>query len=52
MAALNIPLISWCIIVAAMTVFISVRLFHKSHNPAPQQKMVAKRDKLMKNVKY
>lgn len=34
MAALNIPLITWCIIVAAMTVLISVRLFHKSHNPA------------------
>ena len=27
MAALNIPLISWCVIVAAMTVLISVRLF-------------------------
>ena len=29
MAALNIPLITWCIIVAAMTVLISVRLFRK-----------------------
>ena len=27
MAALNIPLITWCVIVAAMTVLISVRLF-------------------------
>lgn len=27
MAALNIPLITWCVIVAAMTVLITVRLF-------------------------
>ena len=27
MAALNIPLITWCVIVAAMTVLISFRLF-------------------------
>lgn len=31
MIALNIPLITWCIIVAAMTVLITVRLFHKNH---------------------
>lgn len=31
MTALNIPLITWCIIVAAMTVLITVRLFHKNH---------------------
>ena len=33
MAALNIPLIIWCIVVAAMTVLITVRLFHKEHTP-------------------
>ena len=33
MAALNIPLITWCIIVAAMTVLISIRLFRKEHTP-------------------
>ncbi len=32
MAALNIPFITWCIIVATMTVIITVRLFHKSAN--------------------
>lgn len=37
MAALNIPLITWCIIVAAMTVLITVRLFHKNYNPVPSQ---------------
>lgn len=52
MATLNIPLISWCIIVAAMTVFISIRLFHKSSNPVQPQKMVSKRGKIMKNVKF
>ncbi|MDE6022452.1 MAG: hypothetical protein K2G13_03010 [Muribaculaceae bacterium] len=31
MIALNIPLITWCIIVAAMTVLITVRLFHNNH---------------------
>lgn len=31
MAALNIPLITWCVIVAAMTVLISVRLFKNEH---------------------
>lgn len=34
MAAMNIPLITWCIIVAAMTALITVILFHKSCNPA------------------
>lgn len=52
MAALNIPLITWCIIVAAMTVLISVRLFHKSYNPAHHQKLAPKRDKVMKHVDY
>ena len=51
MVALNIPLISWCIIVVAMTVFISVRLFHKSCNPV-QQKIVSKRGRTMNDVKY
>lgn len=31
MAALNIPLITWCVIVAAMTVLITVRLFKNEH---------------------
>ncbi len=52
MAALNLPLITWCIIVAAMTVLISVRLFHKSCNPAHNHKLVTKRDKVMKHVDY
>lgn len=39
MAALNLPLITWCVIVAAMTVLITVRLFHKGHNPAVRQHM-------------
>ena len=52
MVALNIPLITWCIIVAAMTILISVRLFHKSYNPVQQQKMVSKRGNRMNNVKY
>lgn len=52
MATLNIPLITWCIIVAAMTVFISVRLFHKSCNPVQPQKLVSKRGKTMNNVKF
>lgn len=34
MVALNIPLITWCLIVAAMTLLITVRLFHKNHNHA------------------
>lgn len=32
MVAQNIPLITWCIIVTAMTIIITVRLFHKNHN--------------------
>lgn len=31
MAALNIPLITWCVIVVAMTALITVRLFRKEH---------------------
>lgn len=31
MAAFNIPLITWCVIVTAMTVLISVRLFKSEH---------------------
>ena len=52
MATLNIPLITWSIIVAAMTVFISVRLFHKSCNPMQPQKMISKRGKNMNDVKF
>lgn len=51
MAALDI-LIVWGIIVVAMTVLISVRLFHKDDNHMRTQKMVSKRDKLLKNAKY
>ncbi|MDE6768437.1 MAG: hypothetical protein K2J78_01790 [Muribaculaceae bacterium] len=52
MTALNIPLITWCIIVAAMTVIISVRLFNKSYNPVRQQKVLSKRGKTMNDVKF
>ncbi|MBD5262098.1 MAG: hypothetical protein HDS38_08225 [Bacteroides sp.] len=31
MAALNLPLITWCVIVVAMTVLITVRLFRNEH---------------------
>ena len=31
MVALNIPLITWCFIVAVMTALVFVRLFHKMH---------------------
>lgn len=31
MVALNIPLITWCIIVAVMTGLVLARLFHKMH---------------------
>lgn len=31
MVALNIPLITWCIIVAVMTGLVFARLFHKIH---------------------
>ncbi len=31
MAAFNLPLITWCVIVAAMTVLITVRLFRNEH---------------------
>lgn len=31
MVALNIPLITWCFIVAVMTALVFVRLFHKIH---------------------
>ena len=38
MAALNIPLITWCVIVAAMTVLISVRLFrNEQRNMQPRR---------------
>ncbi len=37
MAALNIPLITWCVIVAAMTVLISVRLFKNEHRHMQQR---------------
>lgn len=35
MAAFNLPLITWCVIVAAMTVLISVRLFKNEHRHMP-----------------
>lgn len=39
MAALNLPLITWCVIVAAMTVLITVRLFKNEHRHMhPQHK--------------
>ncbi len=47
MAALNIPLIAWCIIVVAITALISVRLFHKDNNQVRPQKNNIKRDKTM-----
>lgn len=31
MMALNLPLITWSIIVIAMTIFITVQLFNKDH---------------------
>ncbi len=51
MATLNI-LIVWGIIVVAMTVVISVRLFHRESDQVRSQKVLSKRDKVMKNVKY
>ncbi len=51
MAALDI-LIVWGIIVVAMTVLISVRLFEKDTDHVRPEKTVSKRDKLLKNVKY
>lgn len=52
MAAINTPLIIWFVVVAAMTVLISVSLFYKGPNTIRQQKVVTKRDKLMKYVKF
>lgn len=43
MAALNIPLITWCVIVIAMTVLITVRLFKNNHRhmqPRHQEHLV------------
>ena len=51
MATLNI-LIVWGIIVVAMTVVISVRLFYRESDQVRSQKVLSKRDKVMKNVKY
>ncbi|MDE6650696.1 MAG: hypothetical protein K2K45_12280 [Muribaculaceae bacterium] len=48
MAALSLPFITWCIIVAAMTVLISVRLFHKSYNQVNQQ---SQPDRIIEMVK-
>lgn len=49
MATLNI-LIVWGIIVVAMTVVISVSLFLKDNDQVRTQKLLSKRDKVMKNV--
>lgn len=51
MTALDI-LIVWGIIVVAMTILISVRLFQKDDNHEPHHKMLSKRDKILKNVKF
>lgn len=46
MAAMNLPLITWCIVVAAMTVLISVHLFKKEQSqmqPRRQSNLIAER---------
>ncbi len=37
MAVVNIPLITWCVIVAAMTVLITVRLFKNEQRNSQSQ---------------
>ena len=47
MAAMNLPLITWCVIVTAMTVLISVRLFKNEQNqmqPRRQSNLIAYRN--------